>query len=307
MIRPCAVSRFCTVVAVAVIVLLLATGSNIREGCAQQTSSSVCTYRHLLLIYPNTDVAYVENGTARTFKGNMSAELKTTIIDAFKNLPNLIRNGSDDIVNSTIQIMEISHPITKIAALGSDFYWLNPMCIEEDLELYAPPGAYDSVHVVWHSGAYSGPKAYFGMGGVFINNDTTTFDSIIGGEAWWWTGLGEAFGEPFLHEWLHGVCRFYSKLGYQMPEGDADGATSHGYSKSSTEGWMPYYRDLMRGHVWEPKVAAFTGITMEAWARAPTIPELTSIYILAGAIATTLVFLKFRFKFALRESRKPRK
>ncbi len=50
-----------------------------------------------------------------------------------------------------------------------------------------------------------------------------------------------------------------------MPDGDADGAEAHGYSHSNTEGWMHYYRDLMRGKVWEPKKSKYTGITKTAW------------------------------------------
>ena len=220
-----------------------------------------CIYNHLLLVYPNTDVTYYENGVQKTFKGSMSEDLKNTVIKAFKNLPNLILDGSASVVHSTYKIVVISTPIEKIDKLG-DYYWVSPQDIKTDLSLYAPEGKYDSVHVIW----YSGPlKTYFGLGGVFINNGKSTFSSIIAGQTWWWTGLGEAFGEPILHEWLHGVCRFYKGKGYPMPVGDADGADEHGYTKSATDGWMSYYRDLMQGKVWEPTLSEYTGITKEAW------------------------------------------
>ena len=229
---------------------------------AQQ--NELCTYYHLLIIYPNTDVTYFKDGMQQSFKGSMSDSLKTTVINAFKNLPILIEDGSAGAVSSYYGIVEVSHPVSKITSLGGNCYWLSPQDIEEDLKLYAPKGKYDSVHVVW----YNGPiDSYFGLGGIFINDGTTTFSSLIAGQEWWWTGIGEALGEPFLHEWLHGVCRFYASLGYPMPEGDADGADEHGYTKSSTEGWMKYYRDLMQGKVWEPKLSKYTGITKEAWSK----------------------------------------
>jgi hypothetical protein len=232
------------------------------KSYAQQ--NELCTYYHLLIIYPNTDVTYFKDGMQQSFKGSMGYSLKTTIINAFKNLPILIENGSAGVVSSTYDIVEVSHPVSKITSLEGNCYWLSPQEIEEDLKLYAPKGKYDSVHVVW----YNGPiDSYFGLGGIFINDGTTTFSSLIAGQEWWWTGIGEALGEPFLHEWLHGVCRFYATLGYTMPEGDADGADEHGYTESSTEGWMKYYRDLMQGKVWEPKLSKYTGITKEAWSK----------------------------------------
>ena len=226
------------------------------------SAQPMSTYNQLLLIYPNSDVIYFKGSVAQRFKGSMGTELKTTVINAFKNLPNLIKDGSADAVSSTYAIVEIQNPITQISTYGDDAYWLSPANIQDDLKLYAPQGQYDSVHVVWNSGPINTP---FGLGGAFINDNTATFDSMIAGQDWWWIGAGEAFGEPFLHEWLVGVCNFYQQLGFEMPKGNADGAASHGYSKSSTEGWMAYYRDLMRGKVFEPAKIRNTGIAQQAW------------------------------------------
>lgn len=226
------------------------------------SSQEAVTFKHLLLVYPNTAVAYKKGGQNKYYEGSIDNTTKNVVINAFKNLPNLIMDGSNSIVSTTSDIVEIDHPVTKLSVLGGDYYWLSPEDINVDISLYAPNRKYDSVHVLWNNGPID---TYWGLGGVFINNGTTTYDSIIFGSGWWWTGIGEMYGEPFLHEWLHGVCRFYASLGYDMPESDADGASSHGYSKSATEGWMPYYRDLMRGTVWEPKLSKYTGITSDAW------------------------------------------
>ena len=236
------------------------------SGCIKQVGieppPSHVVYYHLLLIYPSINVQYTNNGETRHFSGTMDQSLKSTIVRAFQNLPNLIMDGTNTLVLSEYDVIEISSPVTRLSRLGNGLYWLSPDDIKADLEQYAPPGKYDSVHVVWHNGPID---SYFGLGGIFINEGSTTYSSLIGGEEYFWTGLGEAFGEPFLHEWLHGVCNFYQSLGFAMPEGGPDGAELHGYSKSSFEGWMPYYRDLMRGEVWEPSLGRYTGITPEAW------------------------------------------
>jgi uncharacterized protein len=220
-------------------------------------------YNHLLIIYPNTNLSYLEGGVEKTYTGSMTEELKGNIINAFKHLPNLIKDASENIVSSTYSIVEIQNPVTHISALTDDFYWLSNEDISNYLKLFAPKGLYDSVYVVWNGGPIKTPR---GAGGFFINEGTTTFESLVAGQTSWWTEAGEAFGEPLLHEWLHGVCAFYQQHGFAMPDGDADGAESHGYTRSATEGWMTYYRDLMRGEVWEPRFSRNTGISINAWA-----------------------------------------
>ena len=76
---------------------------------------------------------------------------------------------------------------------------------------------------------------------------------------------GEAPGEVWLHEWLHGVCHHFAAQGHAMPTRDADGAEVHGYARSKADGWTDYYRDLMSGKVEED--GRTVGIPLEAWAR----------------------------------------
>jgi Domain of unknown function (DUF4214) len=220
------------------------------------------TYNHLLIIYLNTDANYVKDGVSQRYTGGMSNSHKTTIENAFKNLPNLTFDGSAGVTSTAYQIIEVSTPVTQITPLGGNRYWLSDIDARSDTDRYVLNGTYDSVSVVWNNGPID---AYFGLGGTFINNGRTTFSSLIAGQEFFWTGA--RIGEPFLHEWLHGVCRFYAGLGYVMPDQDADGGGSHGYVHSDTDGWMGYYRDLMQGKVWEPRLARFTGITAAAWHR----------------------------------------
>ena len=67
----------CRVCALVVVVLLLGGAAVTFSARAQVTS--VSTYKHLLLVYPNTNVSYIENGVLRTFSGNMSRSHVTTV------------------------------------------------------------------------------------------------------------------------------------------------------------------------------------------------------------------------------------
>jgi len=246
---------------------------NYEEPSRKEEQISLCVYHHLLLIYPETSIEYVEEGFLKRFHGSMSDRLVLTIISAFKNFAeNLVRDGSGGLVTSTYNIIIAEHPMTTISNYNDGYYWLSPDDVMTDLAKYASEGRYDSVFVIW----YNGPvKTFWGLGGVFINDGGTIFSSIASGEESWWTGP-ESSGQVFLHEWLHGVARFFQELGYIMPEGDADGAENYGYVWTPEEGWMAYYRDLMQGKVWDSKLSRFVGIPSEAWSRycSPNIVKL---------------------------------
>lgn len=227
-------------------------------------SLSLCTYHHLLLIYSSVDVTYFEDGSLRRFSGSMDSRLLSTIISAFIDFNSLVESLSGSSVASTYKIIVIAHPLTKVTYYEGLGYWPTSEDLRKDLEYYAPLGTYDSVFVVWYNGPIK--LQYFGIGGMFINDGTAIYSVVAshGEEVW---KAGGRPGEVFLHEWLHGVARFFSSLGYMMPEKDADGAEIHGYVWTPEEGWTRYYRDLMQGKVWEQKLRAYTGITKEAWSK----------------------------------------
>ena len=89
-----------------------------------------------------------------------------------------------------------------------------------------------------------------------------TYATVGNAESWIWQI--PMVGEVWLHEWLHGVCAYFARQGYPMPDGDADGGGSHGYTQSPVSGWTDYYRDLMTGSVLESGNP--TGIPLDAWA-----------------------------------------
>jgi hypothetical protein len=120
-------------------------GLMILTGCSSPTNPPAppkVIYHNLLLIYPNTDY----HGT-QTFTGTMSNSMKTTLINAFKNMPNLVDDGTGGLVEFTYNIVEISKPVNNLSPIGTGLLYLSQNDIQSDLLQYAPKGTYDSVHV----------------------------------------------------------------------------------------------------------------------------------------------------------------
>jgi hypothetical protein len=255
-----------------ILILLLYTIIITAVGCGggnvevKEHELPIC-YKHLLLLYTDVDVTYEEEGEQKSFKGKMSESLKKAVIDAFENLPNLVLDGSNGNVESTCEVVVVEHPLTKISPFyNTDLYWVPMEDVADDLSYYAPKGKYDSVHVIWHSGGHMIPS-YFGLGGMLINNGTTTYSTLIAGEESWWKNETQALGEPILHEWLHGVAYFLLTKGYNIfPFEDLHGAEHYGYQESETEGWMPWYRAYMQCSIWDEDEDRYVGISKEAWA-----------------------------------------
>ncbi|MBI5846559.1 MAG: Ig-like domain-containing protein [Nitrospirae bacterium] len=223
--------------------------------------NSLATYSHLLIVYPHTNAEYVEQGTAKRYAGSITESHTASLLRAFLNFSDLAADASDGVVDTHYDIIVSDRIIEKVSPFG-DYFWLSYDDVRDDLGLYAPKGKYDSVHIVWNSGPI---PAYFGLGGVFINDGTTTYSSIITGEQWWWFREGRPWGEVFLHEWLHGASNYYENLGFTMPVGNLHAALEHGYPETEAEGWMNWYRAYMRGQVWEPLLSSLTGIPGKAW------------------------------------------
>lgn len=88
-----------------------------------------------------------------------------------------------------------------------------------------------------------------------------TSGTVANAPTWMWKL--PTVGEPWLHEWLHGISPFFANKGFAIPESNADGAGAHGFERSPTTGWMAYYHDLMTGQVLEN--GQLTGISAAAW------------------------------------------
>ena len=238
-------------------------------------------YKHLLLVYTEVDAKVIrEDGREWHYKASMPENLQQLGIDAFKNLPNLIEESTGGNVTASTEVIFVDHPLTSISSYyhrGNEHEpgdtWQNMVAIanvQDDLEYYAPLGKYDAVIVLWHNtNADDSFYSNWGMGGSRFHNGTTTFASVISGRESLWLNSGQAKGEIFLHEWLHGITNFFMGHGYRnFPINDLHGyrLNYYDYQKSPPNGWMAWYSDYMQGKVWDDKSKVSTGITEEMWA-----------------------------------------
>ena len=236
-------------------------------------------WKHLLLVYSEVDaVVEREDGTAFRFRTTMPEENKRVAVEGFENLANLIREGSNGMVTATTEVVYLDHPLTDISYAADEYgkyiYRADPdsETVKADLAAYAPRGSFDSVHVLWNNGEDGVSKdylpAYFGLGGYLLYDGTTTFDTVVCYEPWVWLDVGEAHGEVWLHEWLHGVESFMTTWGYSQedfPVEGLHGSEHYGYRHSPPRGWMGWYSDFMQGKVWDAEQGRYLGITEEMW------------------------------------------
>lgn len=239
-----------------------------QDYATSRPNAPVCFYKHLLLFYPQSHLSYYQGGTIRQYAGSLAPSHQVAIINSFKNMAYLTIDGSGNTVFSSLDIKVVGRALETISPIFDHSYWVEPDDIQSDLDLYAPEGKYDSVHVVWNSGPME--SEYWGLGGMLLGTGPkkTTYSCLIAGAEWWWVDVNAVpvnIGGVFLHEWLHGVCAFYRSQGHAIPEGDADGAELHGYTNTTPEGWAPYYRDLMQGKVWEPSLGRYAGVGPRVW------------------------------------------
>lgn len=245
------------------------------NSVANATSTKLpVTWKHLLLLYTNVNVNIPgKDGSTVNHSSVMPQSLRETLIGAYENLPNLVTDCSGGNVKAEVTLKVIDEPLTTVSELreveGQMYYWVAPGDVEADIEKYAPKGTFDSVHVIWNNDGKKGVPTYFGLGGTLLHDKTTTYDSIQSGAEFWWTGIGEAYGEAILHEWLHGVTSFMWSRDYgreNFPKGDLHGADNYDYVHSPPEGWMQWYRDYMQCKIWSEKEQKYLGISKEAWA-----------------------------------------
>jgi hypothetical protein len=223
-------------------------------------------WKALLLVYHNIDVDYVDHdGNPQHLTTTMPENEVLKGLWAFRQYASIAHDFSEGQAVIQYDAVHVSRPIISLTSMG-DSYWVSPTDSRQELDQYAPSGAYDSIHVYWPQTDFSTGQQIpsFGWGwGLRPSSwsNGATYATVANAPDWMWEL--PTVGEPWLHEWLHGVCDYYSDQGYTMPTGNADGASSHGYIWSSTTGWGNYYRDLMTGRVLEN--SAYTGISADAW------------------------------------------
>lgn len=222
-------------------------------------------WRTLLLVYKNIDVSYTDgDGQARHLTHSLPETEITDGVNAFREYAALVYEGSDRATFAQIDIIYVDRPLSSLSALGPNLWWPSPADTAPELNSYVPD-TYDSVLVLWPQTNFSTGQqipSYWGLGMEASSwSAGATYGTVANAPTWMWEI--PTMGEPWLHEWLHGVSPFFANKGFAIPENNADGASGHGYERSPTTGWMAYYHDLMTGQVLED--GQLMGITAAAW------------------------------------------
>jgi hypothetical protein len=224
-------------------------------------------WRALLIVYRQLDVRLqMEGGSKRHFLHVATDREVTDAVASFQAFPALAANLSSGAVRVDSQVVHSNAPLRSLSEDVAGSYWPSPDDVSDELNEFAPPGIYDSLFVFWPQNNFATrttiPSRSWGLGmGACDWTRGATYAVVANAPSQAW--LGEAPGEVWLHEWLHGVCHHFAERGYDMPARDADGADLHGYVRSPVDGWTEYYRDLMSGNVEEQGVRL--GIPPSAW------------------------------------------
>jgi hypothetical protein len=224
-------------------------------------------WKALLLAYRRIDVRFTPGRfRKRHFAHELSSVELEDALDSFRAFPALAHVLSEGEASVTHEIVVLEEPLSSVTRLAEQSYWPSPEDTRADLDRYAPRGRFDSIFILWPqrnlSTGAAVPCPAWGYGcGPSESTHGATYAPIANAPTWAWKI--PLLGEVWLHEWLHGVCAIFADRGVVMPEYDADGGGSHGYTQSPTDGWSSYYRDLMTGQV--PENGMRMGITQETW------------------------------------------
>ena len=107
-------------------------------------------WKVLVLIYPNINFNYVENGVSKDLTASMPVADINAMKTDFLNLPhqNIVYDYSGNTAEMEVHFIEVSRPLTTLEPIDTG-YWPDPGITQPELDLYAPPGKYDSVIVFW--------------------------------------------------------------------------------------------------------------------------------------------------------------
>lgn len=224
------------------------------------------TWKALLLVYRELDVKLrVSRWRWRRYHHLASQQEIEDAVESFRGFPRLVEQLTDRAATVDTNIIHIEMPLRSLTCETPVRCWPSPTDTKPQLDQFAA-GTCDSVFVFWPArDLASGAAVPCDAWGLALAasewSNGATYATIANAPSSAWRG--EARGEIWLHEWLHGVCAHFARQGHAMPECDADGAELHGYVRSPEHGWCDYYRDLMTGNVREG--LKICGIPRAAW------------------------------------------
>lgn len=224
-------------------------------------------WRCLLLVYPELDVVVRPRGGRRMhYRHRMPENEIQDALDSFACFPSLVSELTGGRAAVETQVVRAEQPLMSLSCFGEGYWWPAPTDTSAQWRSHAEARRVDSLFVFWPQNDFNNNRSIrsggwgLGMGGHDASAGAT-YASVANAAHYAWEIPRK--GEVWLHEWLHGVCHHFASKGYEMPDGDADGGDRHGYERSPTKGWTPFYRDLMNANVLEDGVRR--GIPSDAW------------------------------------------
>ena len=231
-------------------------------------------WRIVFLIYPSIDMDQTVSGVTTHFTYTLSQAEINEARQAMDGAVTGIFTGSNGEAKPVVTTVIVGRTLTSLAKFGADVYWPDCSITAPELLVYGM-GRNDSAVVYW-------PAWNHGTG-AHINNPY--WGLSYGSPAGWTYNVGYSTvsnvtspvvggyypGEVIVHEWLHPTTDFYhTAKGYTVP--NLDGAGNYrpcpacaNYAYVSGDGWMPFYRDIMRGTVWDPATSTWMGVPPAAW------------------------------------------
>ena len=232
----------------------------------QPTEAAVrSTWKTVVLLYRETDVTFTRsNGQQYRLQARMTNTMYDLVRDTLGRFQTSVRSWSGGLARVDMTIVDVPHPLTNLDALGSD-YWVGPNAVRNDMNTYAPVGAYDSIIVVYQPKDTSGVAIPVPGWGLTIPDGSWSnragFSSVITpAQLWWWTDSAVP-EDVFVHEWLHQVLFFHERHGRTS----LDLHAGHDFGYSAVNGsWKAWYSDVMQGKVKDGN--KLIGITGDIWA-----------------------------------------
>src|SRR5262245_53685420 len=185
------------------------------------------SWRALLIVYRRIDVR-----EPVAFAHVLSEAEVGAGVESFGEFPALAARLSAGEAVVETAVAEARRPLDSLTPMGEGIAWPSPSDTRAELDELAPPGSFDSIFVFWPPrDLVSGRQVPTGGWGLAIRatdwSNGATYATVGNVEPQGWTGWNRA--EVWVHEWLHGVCDHYTRRGFEMPDGDADGGGRSGY------------------------------------------------------------------------------
>ncbi len=235
-------------------------------------------WKLVLLIYPRIDCETTKDGVSSRFSYTMPDEEIDRASRAMVSAADAIFEASEGhVCLEVVRVIE-GRVLTHLSKLeGDDCFWPSPQITALELLAYCANGQADCAMVFWAArNEQTGESVnfpYWGMACQQIDESSyhvgySTVSNVMAPDC-----TGFAPGEVFIHEWLHPTGAYFTqRWGALVPDLDGSGKyrpcpTCPNYAYDAQTGYMAFYRDYLRGRVWNPAASRYEGITPSDWRR----------------------------------------